>query len=351
MSEEVIIIDDSDSNETVLIKDPEFYTNNGGTVEMTAAQIASKIDTFTESIPVETDYIILGGKKRTLLSSVITFLGGFFQSKKSDLELYVSSGEKTTWSEKQDAKQVTELYVNQSQVDLIATISDKINRSETLTATEIQLLVSNLVDSSPEFLNTLNELSNAIANDPNFATTMTTELAKKVTSVVGYSLTKNDLTDLLKAAYDDAVAKKHEHTNKAVLDATEQSFTSALKTSYDNTVTAVGTLNTITEIAASGIAATYALELNKQVSITGTLPNGVSSTLTLPSPTIANENESVVHFASNATAAPTLVYSGFTPIWGGGKPLAMVASKRYTIVFEQIYNGTAWVVLSNWREY
>lgn len=128
-------------------------------------------------------------------------------------------------------------------------------------------------------------------------------------------------------------------------------MTAAEKTSYDNTLTAVGALNNITEIAASGIAATYPLEPNKQVSIMGTLPNGVSSTLTLPTPTSAKENESVVHFASNATATPTLVYSGFTPIWGGGKALAMVASKRYTIVFEQIYNGTAWVVLSNWREY
>lgn len=107
----------------------------------------------------------------------------------------------------------------------------------------------------------------------------------------------------------------------------------------------------ITEIAASGIAETYPLELNKQVSITGTLPNGVNSTFTIPPPTSAKENESVVHFASNATAAPTLVYSGFTPVWGGGKPIAMVASKRYTIVFEQIYNGTAWVVLANWEEY
>jgi len=56
----------------------------------------------------------------------------------------------------------------------------KINRSETLTATEIQLLITNLVDSSPETLNTLAELAEALGNDPNFATTIMTMLGGKV---------------------------------------------------------------------------------------------------------------------------------------------------------------------------
>jgi len=96
---------------------------------------------------------------------------------------------------------------------------------------------------------------------------------------------------------------------------------------------------------------TYALELNKQTVLTGTLPNGVNSTFTLPSPVSGKVNESVVHFASNATAAPTLVYSGFTPVWLGGTAISMVISKNYTIVFEQIYNGSAWIVKASWGEY
>ncbi|HAW5822384.1 TPA: phage tail protein, partial [Escherichia coli] len=36
-----------------------------------------------------------------------------------------------------------------------------------------------LVDSSPDALNTLNELAAALGNDPNFATTMTNALAGK----------------------------------------------------------------------------------------------------------------------------------------------------------------------------
>jgi hypothetical protein len=56
----------------------------------------------------------------------------------------------------------------------------KINRSETLTATEIQLLISNLVDSSPETLNTLKELAAALGDDPNFATTVSTLIGTKL---------------------------------------------------------------------------------------------------------------------------------------------------------------------------
>jgi hypothetical protein len=47
------------------------------------------------------------------------------------------------------------------------------------TETYVNTAVSNLVDSAPSALNTLNELSIALANDPNFATTVTNSLALK----------------------------------------------------------------------------------------------------------------------------------------------------------------------------
>lgn len=79
-------------------------------------------------------------------------------------------------------------YVSALQILSIAKIDDKIDRSETLTASEIQLLISNLVDSSPESLNTLKEFSTALGNDPNFATTITGLIGSKVSSVTGKSL-------------------------------------------------------------------------------------------------------------------------------------------------------------------
>jgi phage-related tail fiber protein len=52
--------------------------------------------------------------------------------------------------------------------------------------------IAKLVDSSPGALDTLNELARALGNDPNFATTMVNELAKKAehaTTLAGYGIT------------------------------------------------------------------------------------------------------------------------------------------------------------------
>ena len=50
---------------------------------------------------------------------------------------------------------------------------------EIANAAFVRALISALVDSSPEALDTLNELAEALGNDPNFATTMTNALAGK----------------------------------------------------------------------------------------------------------------------------------------------------------------------------
>lgn len=92
--------------------------------------------------------------------------------------------------------------------------SDLINDSGYLTehqslsglATEsyVNTKVAGIVNSAPETLDTLNELATALGNDPNFATTMATELGKKVDKVTGKGLSTNDLTAALKANYDAA---------------------------------------------------------------------------------------------------------------------------------------------------
>lgn len=48
------------------------------------------------------------------------------------------------------------------------------------TSSDISTAISNLVDSSPDALNTLNELAAALGDDPNFATTVTNNLAGKL---------------------------------------------------------------------------------------------------------------------------------------------------------------------------
>ena len=47
------------------------------------------------------------------------------------------------------------------------------------TASQVQSAISNLVDSAPETLNTLNELAAALGDDPNFATTVSNQIGNK----------------------------------------------------------------------------------------------------------------------------------------------------------------------------
>ena len=54
--------------------------------------------------------------------------------------------------------------------------------------------VAGIVDSAPEALDTLKELSAALGDDPNFSTTVMTEIGKKVDKVTGMGLSSNDYT-------------------------------------------------------------------------------------------------------------------------------------------------------------
>lgn len=58
----------------------------------------------------------------------------------------------------------------------------------------VETKVAALVDSAPETLNTLNELSAALGDDPNFATTVATQIGGKVDKEEGKGLSSNDFT-------------------------------------------------------------------------------------------------------------------------------------------------------------
>ena len=67
------------------------------------------------------------------------------------------------------------------------------------TETYVQNKIAEVVNSAPGTLDTLNELAQALGNDPNFATTMVTELGKKANTAnlatVATSGSYNDLSD------------------------------------------------------------------------------------------------------------------------------------------------------------
>jgi hypothetical protein len=72
----------------------------------------------------------------------------------------------------------------QTAIDELA--SEKADKTDTYTKsetnTQISTAISNLVDTAPTTLDTLNELAAALGDDPNFATTVTNSIATKVTS-------------------------------------------------------------------------------------------------------------------------------------------------------------------------
>lgn len=104
---------------------------------------------------------------------------------------------------------------NNVPLDVFLELQDRINDMQiqignTAVADQIQTAIENsghitedyvdekialLVDSAPETLNTLNELSEALGDDPNFATSIINQLGSKVDKVDGMGLSSNDYTD------------------------------------------------------------------------------------------------------------------------------------------------------------
>ena len=86
------------------------------------------------------------------------------------------------------------------------------------TETYVNNKVAGIVNSAPETLDTLNELATALGNDPNFATTVATQIGTKVDKVSGKGLSTNDYTTAEKKQVAANTTARHTHSNKAVLD-------------------------------------------------------------------------------------------------------------------------------------
>lgn len=78
--------------------------------------------------------------------------------------------------------------------DIPQRVSQLENDRQYQTASEVAQAIADLVNSSPEALDTLRELAEALGNDPNFATTIASQLGNKVDKEVGKGLSSNDYT-------------------------------------------------------------------------------------------------------------------------------------------------------------
>lgn len=90
-------------------------------------------------------------------------------------------------------------YYTKSEID--TKLNSKANKTTTLsgygitdayTKTQVDKKVSDLVNSAPETLDTLNELASALGDDPNFATTIATQIGNKANSSDVYNKSETD---------------------------------------------------------------------------------------------------------------------------------------------------------------
>ena len=94
---------------------------------------------------------------------------------------------------------------------LQTSLDDKADKTNTYTKGDVDLNISNLIASAPEALNTLNELAQALASDPNHATTVFNQLATKASIEYvdeKFALKANQSTTYTKTETDDLLTPK-----------------------------------------------------------------------------------------------------------------------------------------------
>ena len=92
---------------------------------------------------------------------------------------------------------------------------DELSAKGYQTASQVSSAISNLVDSAPETLNTLNELAAALGDDPNFATTITNQIAQKADAS---DLDNYATTEALTSGLAGKANTSHTHTIANITD-------------------------------------------------------------------------------------------------------------------------------------
>ena len=94
-----------------------------------------------------------------------------------------------------DAKAIQSTTYRKTEADDL--LSVKADKTTTYTKGDVDQKISNLIASAPDALNTLNELAQALANDPSYATTVVNQLAQKADKST--TDTKTDVDNALNA--------------------------------------------------------------------------------------------------------------------------------------------------------
>ena len=112
---------------------------------------------------------------------------------------------------------------------------------------------------------------------------MDSELEKKVDKVEGKGLSENDFTDSYKSQVDLNTQNRHNHSNKAVLDGTQESFTTALKSKLE------------------GVASGAQVNVIETIEVNGTAQPVTSKTVDITVPTKTSELQNDSDFTTNSS--------------------------------------------------
>lgn len=161
--------------------------------------------------------------------------------------------------------------------------NDRYTKDEVFTKEEVLQKIKDVIGSAPEALDTLKEIADSLNNDANFASTMTNQLSNKVDKVVGKKLSdenytlveknklaciennanmyvhpdshnadmivenenKRFISDLERVKNKEAFDKRHDHSNKGILD----KITQALIDSWNSAVSHISdTIKHVTSV-------------------------------------------------------------------------------------------------------
>ena len=140
--------------------------------------------------------------------------------------------------------------------------------------TYVDTKVAGLVDSAPETLDTLNELAAALGDDPNFATTIATQIGGKVDKVDGKGLSTNDYTNEDKAKLD-GISEGAQPNQNAFSNVVVGSTTIAADAVTDTLTFAAGTNVTITPDEASDKITISATDTTYEAVVAGSKDPGL----------------------------------------------------------------------------
>lgn len=133
--------------------------------------------------------------------------------------------------------------------------------ADAYTKTETDTRIQSLINSAPGTLDTLNELAAALGNDPNFATTITTQLSNKVDKITGKGLSTEDYTAAEKTKLAGIATSANNYTHPSThpasiitQDATHRFLTDTERTNWNAKETTSGAQSKATTAESNAIA-------------------------------------------------------------------------------------------------